>query len=129
MKTLKNNTLFRSTAWLLFILIAANSAQGAGPTTYEESRHQAFLRGSAAIRAALTYNDKSGPVVIPPSPAESGSSNQAAGANVQSPTTPKGGLRAWQWAGVIGGFVTGSYLIYHFATGPGSSIRDCGSCR
>jgi hypothetical protein len=47
------------------------------------------------------------------------------------PAPPQGGpgLSKAVWIGLIAGFAVSGALIYHYATGPGASVRNCSTCK
>lgn len=95
-------------------------------TNTEELRHEAFLRGGNAIRAALNAKSYSEPL---------------AGKNVAKaiPATPPavvpqekaktGGMSKAAWVALIAGFTASGILIHHFATAPGASVTNCSTCK
>jgi hypothetical protein len=93
---------------------------------YERLRQEAFLRGGNAIAAALTsrgYEEKATVVFserIPtPSPRP-----------VPGPQGPADkGMSKLLWTGLIAGFAASGVLVYHFAAGPGASVRNCSTCQ
>lgn len=92
----------------------------------EELRREAFLRGGEAIRAALDAKKDSEPLVsrriaetIPTPPPKPAPQDRPKG----------GGMSKAAWAGLIAGFTVSGILIYHFATSPGASVRNCSTCK
>jgi hypothetical protein len=91
----------------------------------ERLRKEAFLRGGNAIAAALTtrtdelkvpvtFTEKI-PTPLPrPVPGPQGSADK--------------GMSKLLWTGLIAGFAASGFLVYHFAAGPGASVRNCGTC-
>lgn len=92
---------------------------------YERLRKEAFLRGGNAIAAALTtktYEEKAPvafteriPTPLPrPVPGPQGPADK--------------GMSKLLWTGLIAGFAASGVLVYHFAAGPGASVRNCSTC-
>ncbi len=93
----------------------------------EELRREAFLRGGDAIRAALNAKPDSEPLV-------SGKIAEAIPATRPPTPVPQdkpkgGGMSKAGWVALIGGFTVSGILIYHFATSPGASVRNCSTCK
>jgi hypothetical protein len=93
----------------------------------EELRREAFLRGGDAIRVALNAKPDSEPLVsgriaeaIPPTRPP---------APVPQDKPKGGGMSKAGWVALIGGFTVSGILIYHYATSPGASVRNCSTCK
>jgi hypothetical protein len=109
-----------ATKLLCFVLILTTTPLYAG--TREKESHEAFMRGGKAIAAALEPEPRS---FVPAA--------VAADAPVPPPRVPQmtsssRGLSKPMWATLIGGFAASGIIIYKIATGPGASIRNCGTC-
>ena len=124
---MRNKKFIRSVSLVMIALfLSATMVQAAEAPSYEAARHAAFARGGTAIHDALNYKEE------PKAP-----SAQAIEDNVPPPATapalPQSGaershMPAWQYGALIGGFTVMGILLYHWATGPGASIRNCSTC-
>jgi hypothetical protein len=94
--------------------------------TPEELRREAFVRGGNAIAEALNARTE-------PPAAVSGAVEEAIPPTMPPKSAPQesqpGGMNKLVWAGLISGFVVSGILIYHYATGPGASVRNCSTCK
>src|SRR5438046_2427921 len=118
--------VLRITTSLLCAVLLFNGLplSAAGPA--EELRHEAFMRGGKAISEALTAAEKASPVskaieetmpATPPAPAPVPQANSST--SMSKPL----------WIALIGGFAASGILIYHVASGPGASVRNCATCQ
>src|SRR5687768_18585432 len=105
---------------LSFALVFMSVPAFAAGTTPEELRHEAFIRGGNAIAEALNTKTETPRLLsaeleeaIPP-------------AKPPAPVPQEGqqGMSKVVWATLITGFVVSGILIYHYATGPGASVRN-----
>lgn len=106
------------------LLINSVPAYAAGASA-EELRHEAFLRGGNAITEALNTKTEAAPLVssaieetIPAKPAP-----------MPAPQETRKGMNKAVWVGLVAGFAVSGFLIYHYATGPGASVRNCSTCK
>ena len=120
----RNRNLIRFTAGLcIAFLLNATQMWAAGPTS-EELRREAFVRGGSAIAVALNAKAEVEPVT-----------STAVGKTVlpapPRPAAPQPGIgmNKWVWVALITGFAVSGGLIYHYATGPGASVRNCSTCK
>jgi hypothetical protein len=111
---------------LSFALVFASIPVSAAAPTAEELRKEAFVRGGSAIGDALNAKVETAPLLpaameeaIPPK----------APAPAPAPQEGQPGMHKAVWAALIGGFVVSGILIYHYATGPGASVRNCSTCK
>jgi hypothetical protein len=117
----------RITTSLLCAVLILNGLPLNAAGSNEELRHEAFLRGGAAISVALTA-----PEAVPAvSKAIATSSTPAlpAPAPVPAKQDKKDGMPKWLWASLIGGFAAAGGIVVWAATGPGASIRNCSTCK
>jgi hypothetical protein len=110
-------------AALLFNAFPVFSAGAAG----EELRREAFFRGGDAIRTALNARPDNQPLVVARNIAEPIPASPPARAPQEKPKS--GAKSKLMWAGLIAGFTVSGILIYHYATGPGASVRNCSTCK
>jgi hypothetical protein len=109
----------------LSLLISATPLWAGGPSI-EELRKEAFLRGGQAIAVAL--NTKTEPVVT---------AGKVVTEVTPVPTAPllvppqarEKGMSKFAWVGLVAGFAVTGALVYHFAAGPGASVRNCSTCK
>jgi hypothetical protein len=111
---------------LSFALVFATIPVSAAGPSAEELRKEAFVRGGSAIGEAL--NSKAEPASMVPAAMEEAIPPKAP---VPAPAPQDGqpGMHKAVWAALIGGFVVSGILIYHYATGPGASVRNCSTCK
>lgn len=125
---MKNRKLLQSVSFLLaLLLVCVTCTQAAELPSYEAARHEAFARGGAAIGDALNYKEDSKVNVaraveenVPPVP--------------PAPSTPQANkesnrMAPWKYGALAAGFTVMGILLYHWATGPGASIRNCSTCQ
>jgi hypothetical protein len=125
---MRNERFIRAVSFFTIALfLSATLAQAAEAPGYETARHKAFTRGGTAIHEALNYKeDTKAPsaraiedTIQPPSPAmalpKAGSERQH--------------MPVWQYGALVAGFTVMGILLYHWATGPGASIRNCSTCQ
>jgi hypothetical protein len=124
----KSKITYRFVACLLVLMIIGNTqAHAAGPA-FDELRKEAFLRGGSAITTALHAvvsrepNTASSAAVHIPRPALPVNEARV----LQGPADK--GMSKLLWVGLIAGFAAAGGLVYHFATGPGASVRNCSTC-
>jgi len=120
-----NGTLCRVIAGLTAVVLLGATQVWAAELSREELRREAFVRGGQAIAAALNAKAEVEPFVleavgenVPPSPPRT-----------PAPQSSGTGMSKWVWAGLIAGFAASGALIYHYATGPGASVRNCSTCK
>lgn len=117
---------YRITLLLLVRFLLGETPLYGENAAYERLRKEAFLRGGNAIAAALTSKpfEEKAPVAfserIPtPTPRP-----------VPGPQGPADkGVSKLLWTGLIAGFAASGVLVYHFAAGPGASVRNCSTCK
>lgn len=88
-----------------------------------------LVLGTVPWAAAESGSPKSGPLVskaieegIPAAPPPRGLP--------QDPSaSPRKGMSKVTWAALIAGFAVTGVLVYHYATGPGASVRNCSTCQ
>jgi hypothetical protein len=125
---MKDRKFIQSVSFLMAaIFLCTTVVQAAAVPSYEAARHEAFARGGAAIHEALNYKEE------PKAP-----SARAIEDNIQPPEPakalpPAGSERShmpvWQYGALAGAFTVMGILLYHWATGPGASIRNCSTCQ
>lgn len=106
------------------LLINSVSVYAAGPSA-EAPRHEAFLRGGNAIAEALNAKTETVRLVSP-------AIEEAIPAQPVPMPAPQEGKKSMNkavWASLIAGFAVSGILIYHYATGPGASVRNCSTCK
>jgi hypothetical protein len=106
-------------------LIIASAPVHAAMTTPEELRHEAFVRGGNAIAEALNAKSETAPLLS----AELEEAIPPARPPAPAPQEGQRGMNKVVWAALISGFVVSGILIYHYATGPGASVRNCSTCK
>ena len=118
------NKLPRSIVTVLSVALLINSvpAYAAGPSA-EALRHEAFLRGGNAIAEALNAKTEA------PAMAQPARENTRQTKSVTVPEESKKGMNKFALGSLIGGFAASGMLIYHYATGPGASVRNCSTCK
>jgi hypothetical protein len=110
------------------LLLSATFAQAAAPPTYEAARHEAFARGGTAITQALNYKEDA-KASTPRAVEESDPATPPAPVPPQAATdNTRRHMPAWQYGALAGAFTVMGILLYHWATGPGASIRNCSTC-
>jgi hypothetical protein len=118
---------YRIALFVLIRFVLGQTPLYAESAAYERLRKEAFLRGGSAITAALTTkgtDEVKAPAAfterIPtPSPRP-----------VPGPQGPADkGMSKLLWTGLIAGFAASGVLVYHFAAGPGASVRNCNTCK
>lgn len=109
----------------LALVVTSIPVHAAGPTS-EELRHAAFVRGGNAIGEALSAKAEKPSLVS----AEMEESIPAkAPSPAPRPQEGRQGMNKVLLTGLIAGFVVSGVLIYHYATGPGASVRNCSTCK
>jgi hypothetical protein len=106
------------------LVSASMPVYAAGPTP-EELRHTAFVRGGNAIGEALNAKPEATTLV---SAALEESIPAKAPVPTPRPQEGQGGMNKVLLTTLIAGFVVSGILIYHYATGPGASVRNCSTC-
>jgi hypothetical protein len=118
---------YRVALFVLVRLMLGEPLLFAGGPAYERLRKEAFLRGGDAIAAALTVRNDTeltarmavNKPIPPPLPRPA-----------MEPQAPADrGMSKLLWTGLIAGFAASGVLVYHFATGPGASVRNCSTCK
>ncbi|MBI4474516.1 MAG: hypothetical protein HY646_17735 [Acidobacteria bacterium] len=110
-------------AVLSFALVFMSMPAYASGSTPEELRHEAFVRGGNAIGEALKTKAEPAPLVS----AEIEETIPEAKPPAPAPQEQRS-MSKLTWAALISGFVVSGILIYHYATGPGASVRNCSTC-
>ena len=90
-------------------------------------RKEAFLRGGDAIKAALTTKVQPEVIVATTFTEKIPTPLPRTAARPQVPADK--GMSKWLWTGLIAAFAASGALVYHFAAGPGASVRNCGTCK
>ncbi|MBI4471851.1 MAG: hypothetical protein HY646_04225 [Acidobacteria bacterium] len=115
-------TLHRFIASATFVLLLVSTEVWAAGPVNLDLRKEAFIRGGKAIEAALMAKTEAEPLAV----------SRAVPAGKPAPPPPQmsgGGMNKMVWAGLIAGFAVSGILVYHFAPGPGASVRNCSTCK
>lgn len=105
------------------LLLNVSVVWAAGTST-EALDKEAFRRGGTAIATALNARTETIPVAVK----APGEPIPRALTPPPAPQTTEPRMSRWLWTGLLVGFAATGALVYHYATGPGASVRNCSTC-